>query len=296
MYLRCSILTSYSLRNLDFARNINYLGPQGSSYDSFPHSYIPPQGLNAGEAPPPPAFSPSDLSPTWWLPYTGIVEADSGVSQWTDASGNANHLVRRSTSNDPNVGTENSNDTVDVSGGTADKFLEIDGIPAELIDMFDGGGELTFLIDIISDGESNRGALVATTTDEDVIGSTGFIFQTRDESGSNLDLRLLYNFSVTNSDWRWTVPLGKHVVSLKYDSSSDSNRPELRIDNSLITRTDTVNPSGTATSNSGNDITLGTLALIRQADCQYGEIVLTDELSTGDRLDLYTYLAAIWGI
>lgn len=131
----------------------------------------------------------------------------------------------------------------------------------DLLNPFDGGGTIEYLLRPYSDGGSNLGAIIRHGS-----------WRTRVQEESNGFVKLWFrqNFSISNGRWATTdaiAPLFQFArVTWVYDADSPSNNPTLFLklsDGNIQVLTvgngldELMTPAGTRVSNVGNDILVG---------------------------------------
>lgn len=138
--------------------------------------------------------------------------------------------------------------------------LDFDGVDdkvtisdvAEIQNAFDGGGAVGAIINPDSDGENDTGRIISKGV---------WHLEVREESSGAVKIRFQYNFSTTNGIWTTSsteVDINSNSpVIVNYNADSDTSDPEIYINGTKVSITETQTPSGTRADDSGNDLILG---------------------------------------
>ncbi|KKN75136.1 hypothetical protein LCGC14_0382950 [marine sediment metagenome] len=125
-----------------------------------------------------------------------------------------------------------------------------------ITDIFSGGGTILAWINPASDGEAANGRIL----DKQAL-NKGYDFRVAEQSGSDVKLGFFKYFDGVDGFWRtssveitinqWTL------VAIAYDSGSADNNPLMYVNGLSVTVAEIATPTGTAQSDSGEDITIG---------------------------------------
>ncbi len=173
------------------------------------------------------------------------ISIDTGVDQWTDLSGNGNHVVQATTGLQPSY----------TAGG-----VEFDGVDDVLIapaatsmeNLWSGGGYCLFVVRPDSDGEADQGRIF------DIDGTTDFFCES--EAGGFIRFRMTVTFSGTNAGFRSTVsiPVGATSINeVSYDADNVANVPSWRFNGAVLANSVVTTPTGAVTSDAGNALNIG---------------------------------------
>jgi hypothetical protein len=166
-----------------------------------------------------------------------------------------NALDSTSNNNDgtETVGTyEQQNNSVGFNANAATSKVDM-GSDASIDGIFVGGGNITWDMVIRSDGGANTGKIF--------IKDTGWSLQTVSQSGSNVGLQMVKDFSTSWFIWNTTVDVPIDTVlhcSLTYDEDSAANDPTILINGTSYTVgsgiTEAQAGSGSSTSDAANNL------------------------------------------
>ncbi len=204
---------------------------------------------------------------------------DTTTSTITDSTANDNDGTKYAV-NEPAAGTGLLADGL---VGKAQDFDVVDdvvncGSGASIDDIFAGGGTVQFIMKPQGWGEFEYGRVLDKGPDASNLTSTQFYIS------SNGDLLFTKSFSTTNGVWgpgSDTISLNNiYFCSLVYDSDSVTNNPIMYLNGSDATALAAATPSGSATSDAGNDLFLGARGTDREFDGLIDEVkFLSTELS-----------------
>lgn len=154
---------------------------------------------------------------------------------------------------DPFTDFGNSSASFNGSSSKADA-----GSDASIDDIWDGGGTVSFWVNIAGSGELGSGRFFDKRGGSS--GSVGWFFLARNEVGGNVDLRFRQHFGsgtsyqvdvedVSISVW--------HHIAVTYDSSSDTNDAVIYVDGVSQTLVPILSPTGSPLSDAANDFIIG---------------------------------------
>lgn len=147
-------------------------------------------------------------------------------------------------------------------------------------DIFAGGGTISAWINFDSAGESNSGR-IANKND-----TAGWIFYL----SAGVDIYFLHDFSGGIAYWYADVNLSTnawHHVTVTYDNSSTGNDPIIYINGAAKAVTEGAAPSGTAESDAGVDLQIGSNSgLNRDYDGEIANLYLWDRILSADEAAL----------
>ena len=142
----------------------------------------------------------------------------------------------------------------------ADDYLNV-GSPADLDDIFDGGGTIGLWMNPTNYGETNTGRIFSKS---DVSNDFGYNFLLNSGGGEER-LQFRYDFDgVANAVWvtdNNSFPaalLGTDsLILVSYDNSNVANDPVIRLNNSSLNINESVAPVGTRVSDATKDLNFG---------------------------------------
>ena len=132
------------------------------------------------------------------------------------------------------------------------------GSDASIDDIWNGGGTISFWVNIASGGEQGSGRFFDKRGGS--AGSVGWFFLTRNEVGGNVDLRFRQHFGSGTS---YQVDVEDvsinvwHHIAVTYDSSSDTNDAVIYVDGVSQTLVPVLSPTGSPLSDAANDFIIG---------------------------------------
>lgn len=184
--------------------------------------------------------------------------------------------------------------------GSGDRITVTDDVSIQ--NVFDGGGTISAWIKPASDGELDLGRVMV----KGVTGNFKWRIHVQDDDGSDMKLVFDQAFSGTNGGWDTVnrdIPRDQWThIAITYDNSDVANDPIIYVNGSAVAITETSTPSGTRTTDVGDDLYIGnrdggTIGFDGDIDEPriYGAVLnanrvkeLFDEPTKGDYLVYYT--------
>lgn len=165
------------------------------------------------------------------------------------------------------------------------QFLQISD-NSVLQDIFDGGGSVAAWINQDGIGETAGRICNKSSGTSSALSGGGWAFHLRNNSGNQrvqfaqrwTNTSTWYtNNNLSNGDW-------KHVC-VTYDDTSSGNNPIIYVDGVSQTLTESISPSGTATSDVGDDLYIGDdQNSARAFDGQICYVQMWDKILTNDEV------------
>ncbi len=218
----------------------------------------------------------------------------SGVTVFDTTSNNNDGTIADGVVLDePSLVTDDPTDRSALFDATGGSIITIPDATS-IQNIWDGGGAVSFMFNIDSDGEGSLGTFVSK-------GTVWFI-RARDESGGFVRIEFGVLFSGTNGIWQTAVniPISTdHEIAIAYDSDAVGNNPTFVLDGVELTigsgLTETTGPpTGTRTTDVGSDVFLGNdTGPLREMDGRLDEVALFDATLTTAELQ---YIQARSGV
>lgn len=142
---------------------------------------------------------------------------------------------------------------LDFNGASGNALI---GDASNIHDVFSGGGSVAFYISPDSDGENDLGHIVAK--------ANGYFVYLSSESGGKTFLTFEKTFSGNDGTWRTTareINLSQWTqVVISYNQDAVGNDPIIYINNQSVAITESITPTGTASSDAGNALYIGNVS------------------------------------
>jgi hypothetical protein len=164
--------------------------------------------------------------------------------------------------------TENNNDGTDTSVtyvagkiGSAAQFDATDSrincqSGSTIDNVFDSTGWVSAWINPNSDGEASQGLIISKGD-----GSTvGWHVEVNSEAAGFMKIHFNHHFSSTHGEWETAaiIPINTWTkIDIVYNNTNVANNPEIFINGSAVSLTETSTPSGSAQTDAGSDLTIG---------------------------------------
>lgn len=197
---------------------------------------------------------PADIADLlFWYDFTdsnNVTLSGSKITQVTDNSTNSFTITQGTDANRPDYDTAQAlfNDlNVGEFDHLAHEWLDT-GTDTKLDNIFAGGAYIAVLCRTQSDGGSNEGRILNNIFNT---GNNGWRWFTQTDNGvDKYNLGFVKRFSGAFARWDSTgddAALNEvQVLTLEYDSDSASNDPVMTVNGTAISLTETIAPSGTA--------------------------------------------------